>query len=85
MGYEKTHQVEGKGQFSVRGGIIDIFDLTGENPCRIELWGDEVESIRSFDILSQRSIEQLDEITIFPGTELMLSAAVLTSLTISAG
>ena len=58
MGYEKTYQVEEPGQFSVRGGIIDIFDLTEENPYRIELWGDEVDSIRSFDVLSQRSIEK---------------------------
>ena len=52
MGYEKAYQVESPGQFSIRGGIVDIFDLTEENPYRIELWGDEVESIRSFDILS---------------------------------
>jgi transcription-repair coupling factor (superfamily II helicase) len=46
MGYDKTYQVEGKGQFSIRGGIIDIFDLTEENPYRIELWGDDVDSIQ---------------------------------------
>ncbi len=72
MGYEKSYQVESQGQFSVRGGIIDIFDLTEENPYRIELWGDEVESIRSFDILSQRSIENLESISIFPATEFVL-------------
>ncbi|MCM1409405.1 MAG: transcription-repair coupling factor [Lachnospiraceae bacterium] len=72
MGYEKCYQVESPGQFSVRGGIIDIFDLTEENPCRIELWGDEVESIRSFDILSQRSLEKLESISIFPATEFVL-------------
>ncbi len=72
MGYEKSYQVESQGQFSVRGGIIDIFDLTEENPYRIELWGDEVESIRSFDILSQRSIEKLESISIFPATEFVL-------------
>jgi len=72
MGYEKCYQVESAGQFSVRGGIIDIFDLTEENPYRIELWGDEVESIRSFDILSQRSIEKLESISIFPATEFVL-------------
>ena len=60
MGYEKNYQVEAPGQFSIRGGIIDIFDLTEENPYRIELWGDEIDSIRSFDILSQRSIEKLE-------------------------
>ena len=73
MGYEKNHQVEIPGQFSVRGGIIDIFDLTGENPYRIELWGEEVESIRSFDVLSQRSIENLESIRIYPATELILT------------
>ena len=75
MGYEKSPQVEEPGQFSIRGGIIDIFDMTEENPYRIELWGDSVESIRSFDMLSQRSVENLDEIAIYPATELMLSEA----------
>ncbi|NTV78328.1 MAG: DEAD/DEAH box helicase, partial [Clostridiales bacterium] len=72
MGYENNFQVEAPGQFSIRGGIIDIFDLTEENPYRIELWGDEVESIRSFDVLSQRSIEMKKEITIYPATEIIL-------------
>ena len=72
FGYEKSYQVESPGQFSVRGGIIDIFDLTEDNPYRIELWGDEVESIRSFDILSQRSIEKLESISVFPATEFVL-------------
>lgn len=73
MGYEKAYQVESPGQFSIRGGIVDIFDLTEENPYRIELWGDELESIRSFDILSQRSIEKLESITVYPATEFVLS------------
>lgn len=74
MGYEKNYQVEAPGQFSIRGGIVDIFDLTEENPYRIELWGEEVESIRSFDILSQRSIERLQSIRIYPATEMVLTA-----------
>ncbi len=61
LGYERTYQVEAGGQFSVRGGIIDIFSLTESNPFRIELWGDEIDSIRSFDVMTQRSIENLDE------------------------
>lgn len=73
MGYEKNYQVDAPGQFSIRGGIIDIFDLTEENPFRIELWGDEVDSIRSFDLLSQRSIEKKESIHIFPATELILT------------
>jgi transcription-repair coupling factor (superfamily II helicase) len=77
MGYERQYQVESPGQFSQRGGILDIFDLTEENPYRIELWGDEVESIRSFDILSQRSIETLESITIYPAAEFVLDEARL--------
>ncbi|MDE6063979.1 MAG: transcription-repair coupling factor, partial [Lachnospiraceae bacterium] len=73
MGYEKSYQVENPGQFSVRGGIVDIFDVTEENPYRVELWGDEVESIRSFDVLSQRSIEQLSSVRIYPALEFVLS------------
>nr|MBQ8253171.1 transcription-repair coupling factor [Lachnospiraceae bacterium] len=75
MGYEKTYQVETPGQFSVRGGIIDVFDLTEENPYRIELWGDEVESLRRFDVLSQRSIEGLRELTIYPATDMILTSS----------
>lgn len=78
MGYEKNYQVEAPGQFSIRGGIVDIFDLTSENPVRIELWGDEIESIRSFDVLSQRSIEEnMTQLSVFPATELILSQSVL--------
>ncbi len=73
MGYARCDQVEEPGQFSIRGGIVDIFDLTEENPYRIELWGDEVESIRSFDVLSQRSIEKLEAVSVYPATELILS------------
>ena len=73
MGYEKSYQVEAPGQFSIRGGIIDVFDLTEENPYRIELWGEEVDSLRSFDILSQRSIEKLESVSIYPATELVLT------------
>lgn len=47
LGYESTFQVESTGQFSVRGGILDIYPLTEQNPIRIELWGDEIDSIRS--------------------------------------
>lgn len=79
MGYEKNYQVEAPGQFSVRGGIVDIFDVTEENPYRIELWGDEVESIRSFDSLSQRSIEQLSSVRIYPASEFILTEEDLKS------
>ena len=70
MGYTRNYQVEEAGQFSIRGGIVDVFDLTEENPYRIELWGDEVDSIRSFEAESQRSMENLEEIVLYPAAEL---------------
>ena len=73
MGYERVAQVDGMGQFSIRGGIVDIFPLTEEVPVRIELWDDEVDSIRTFDLESQRSVEQLENITIYPAAEVVLS------------
>ncbi len=76
IGYERTSQTESGGQFSVRGGIIDIFPLTGENPYRIELWDTEVDSIRYFDAESQRSIENVDSVTVFPATELLIADSI---------
>ena len=73
LGYEKDYQVETRGQFAIRGGIIDIFPLTEENPARIELWDDEIDTIRSFDTESQKSIENLDELVIYPACELVLT------------
>ncbi len=72
MGYTYNYQAQEPGQFSVRGGILDVFLLTREMPCRIELWGDEIDSIRSFHPESQRSLEQFDEIVIYPASELVL-------------
>lgn len=73
LGYEKTDRVDGVGQFAIRGGIVDVFPLTEACPYRIELWDTEVDTIRSFDVESQRSIENVDSITIFPATEMVLS------------
>ncbi len=69
MGYERTGQAELPGQFAIRGGILDIYPLTEEYPVRIELWDDEVDSIRSFDASSQRSMENLEEIVLYPAAE----------------
>ena len=69
LGYDREEQIEGPGQFAVRGGIMDIYPLTEEVPIRIELWGDEVDSIRTFDVESQRSIENLQEIRIYPASD----------------
>lgn len=71
IGYERQEQIDGPGEFAIRGGILDIYPLTEELPIRIELWGDEVDSIRTFDVESQRSIENLPDITIYPATEFM--------------
>ena len=75
MGYERMAQVDGMGQFSIRGGIIDIFPLTEELPIRIELWDDEVDSIRSFDLESQRSVEQLSQAILYPATEMAFTSS----------
>lgn len=69
LGYENMGQVQAPGEFGVRGGIIDIFPLTEDAPVRIELWDDEIDSIRIFDAESQRSVERLEEIVIYPATE----------------
>lgn len=73
LGFEKISMVESPGQFSVRGGIVDIYPLTEECPYRIEFWGDDVDSIRSFDAESQRSIENVKELSIFPSCEMVLT------------
>ncbi len=65
-GYQYSHMVEGKGQFSVRGEIIDIFPINQDNPFRIDFFDDFVETIKEFDITSQRSIEESNSIFIFP-------------------
>lgn len=75
MGYVRQPQVEAPGDFSVRGGIVDVFPVTEDCPYRIELWGDEVDTIRSFDVESQRSIERVEEFGIFPASELILTDA----------
>ncbi len=77
MGYERMSQVDGMGQFSIRGGIVDIFPLTEEVPVRIELWDDMVDSIRTFDVESQRSVEELDRVVLYPASEVVLSGAQL--------
>lgn len=73
LGYERNYQVETEGQFSIRGGIIDVFPMTEDNPVRIELWGDDIDSIRLFDVSTQRSLKDLEEITLFPATETVLT------------
>ncbi|MBQ1604963.1 MAG: transcription-repair coupling factor [Lachnospiraceae bacterium] len=73
LGYEAVSQVEHPGEFAVRGGIIDIYSLTEENPVRVELWGDEVDSLRFFDPMTQKSVEEIKQVTIYPAVELVLT------------
>lgn len=76
MGYVNNYQVEAPGEFAIRGGILDVFPLTEENPYRIELWGDSIDSLRSFEASSQRSIENLQEVVVYPAAEFVLTEAV---------
>ena len=71
-GYERVNMVEGIGQFSIRGGIIDFFPPHSSNPIRIELFDEEIDSIRTFDIVSQRSIEVLDNAFLSPVKEILI-------------
>lgn len=72
LGYERTAMVEGRGQYTVRGGIIDFFPLTTKNPVRVEFWGDEIDSIRFFDSDTQRTIESIKDISVFPAEEFLI-------------
>ena len=72
LGYERVSMIEGKGQFSVRGGIIDFFPVDGERPYRIELFDDEIDSIRTFDLKSQRSIDNVNEVKVLPSREIIV-------------
>ena len=71
MGYERCDMVEGQGQFALRGGIIDIYSSVSDHPVRIELWGDEIDSIRILDTVSQRSVENARSTVIYPMRELV--------------
>jgi len=73
IGYERVDLVERVGQFSVRGGIVDIFPMTSRMPARLEFFDDEVDSIRLFDVESQRSDEKIDHLAIPPARELVAS------------
>ncbi|MDD7372237.1 MAG: transcription-repair coupling factor [Sarcina ventriculi] len=76
-GYERVEVVEGKGEFSLRGGILDIYPPNSSVPYRIELFGDEIESIRRFNVESQRSIDKIREIEIFPAKEIILNDEIV--------
>lgn len=73
-GYSRADMVEGAGQFSVRGGLVDVFPPSSAKPCRIELWGDNIDSISDFDIDSQRRADSLDALKISPAAETLFNS-----------
>ena len=72
IGYERLGQVEGIGQFAVRGGIVDIYPIGSDSAYRIEFFGDEIDSIRVFDCYTQRSIESIQMVVVLPATEYLI-------------
>src|SRR5262249_8609917 len=68
-GYERVERAEERGQFAVRGGIVDVYPTTGREPIRIELFGDEAEAIRVFSPFTQRALREVDEAVFYPAAE----------------
>ena len=75
LGYERVVEVDAMGEYSIRGGIVDVYPFTSENPVRIEFWDTEVDGIRTFDAETQRSIDTLDSVEIYPASDRAGSAA----------
>jgi transcription-repair coupling factor (superfamily II helicase) len=73
-GYERVERVEDRGQFAVRGGLIDVFPTTGREPLRIELFGDEIEQVRAFSPFTQRALHPVDEAVVYPAAERRVDA-----------
>ena len=72
LGYQRFDQVDGKGQFSLRGDILDFFMPDSDNPVRAEFWGDEITALNYFDLESQRRVEKADKITLTPSAEIII-------------
>src|SRR5213078_2619275 len=68
-GYERVERVDERGQFAVRGGIVDVFPTTGREPLRIELFGDEIDAIRAFSPFTQRALRPLENAVVYPAAE----------------
>lgn len=73
VGYQKVSQVLNPGEFSRRGDIVDIYEITADYPYRLEFFGDEVDGIRQFDAQTQKSLSNVEQVTIYPADELILS------------
>lgn len=70
LGYQRTDRVEARGEFAVRGGIVDVFPAQADQPVRIDFWGDEIEEMRSFSVATQRSLDPVECVDIYPAREL---------------
>src|SRR5205085_5347272 len=68
-GYERVERADERGQFAVRGGILDVFATTGREPLRIEFFGDEIEQIRAFSPFTQRALRPVHECVVYPAAE----------------
>ena len=85
MGYQAVTQIDSPGQFAIRGSILDIYTLTDETPYRIDFWDDEVDIIKSFDVESQRSIENIESVKIYPASEYFLDKKTIEDVRIAYG
>ena len=79
-GYTRSEQVDGQGQFAIRGGILDFYPPDANQPCRVEFWGDTVDSISIFDPETQRRTEHIEEIRVTPSREILCSDEMLSAL-----
>ena len=81
FGYDRTQIIDSRGQISIRGNILDVYDPEYENPIRMEFFGDEVDSIRFFDIETQKSVDKLEKVEILPCQELVFEEGTIDKLT----
>jgi transcription-repair coupling factor (superfamily II helicase) len=78
-GYERVERVDDRGQFAVRGGIVDVFPTTGREPLRVEFFGEEIESVRAFSPFTQRALHPVAEATLYPAAERRLDTVELSN------
>ena len=69
LGYQRTDRVEARGEFAVRGGIIDVFPAQGAHPLRLDFWGDQLDEVREFSVATQRSLDEIAEVVAYPARE----------------
>ena len=81
MGYERVDKVEGKAQYAVRGGILDVFPINADMPCRIEFFDIEIDSIRVFSPETQRSVQPVERVEVYPAREIIYTRAQIPAIT----